>query len=80
MKGKMRVLNARGDTAIEWDTEDEASVKEAEKQYEALQRRRMVGFAIQTAKGTKREGRQLDQFEPQEEEILMVPQIAGGSF
>jgi len=78
----MRILSARGDTAVEWDAaraavadpEALAAVREAERVFNEQKARGATAFKV--SPGTPAE--RLDVFDPQVEQIIVVPRVAGG--
>lgn len=71
MKHKMIILNSGGDSKMEWDPSYEAEIAQARTEFEALKTKGYVAFSPQ-AKA------RLDSFQPEQEEILMVPRLVGG--
>lgn len=82
---KLRVLNSSGDTVVEWnrrlleteDSETKAAVKEAERIFEEQRARGATAFIVKP--GTNDASKRIDAFDPSAEEIIIVPQIVGGS-
>jgi hypothetical protein len=79
---KMRVLSARGDTVLEWDgrkveTQDAealAAVREAERIFDEQRARGATAFRVAPGRPAER----IDEFDPQAEQIVVVPRVAGG--
>lgn len=79
---RLRVLSARGDTAVEWDEkklevgdpEALAAVREAERIFEEQRARGATAFKVAPDKPAER----IDQFDPKAEQIIIVPRVAGG--
>lgn len=79
---KLRVLSSRGDTVIEWDEkkvalgdpEAVAAVREAERIFEEQRARGATAFVVSPDKPAQR----IDTFDPQAEQVVMVPRVAGG--
>ncbi len=79
---RMRVLSARGDTVLEWDErklqtgdhEALAAVREAERIFEEQRSRGATAFKVEPDKPAQR----IDTFDPQAEQVVMVPRVAGG--
>ncbi|MBX5492271.1 MAG: hypothetical protein IRZ14_14040 [Chloroflexi bacterium] len=79
---KLRVLSSRGDTVIEWDEkkvalgdpEAVAAVREAERIFEEQRARGATAFVVTPDKPAQR----IDTFDPQAEQVVMVPRVAGG--
>ena len=80
---KLRLLSARGDTAVEWDLreaeagepEARAAVREAERIFEEARRRGATAFKVEAGRPAER----LDRFDPRAEEVVIVPRVAGGA-
>jgi hypothetical protein len=79
---KMRVLSARGDTVVEWDSrkveagEAEAlsAVREAERIFAEQRARGATAFRVAPDRPAER----IDEFDPRAEQIVVVPRVAGG--
>lgn len=79
---KLRVLSAKGDTAVEWDQkrvetgdpEAVAALREAERIFEEQRAKGATAFKVEP----DRPARRLDQFDPEAEQIIVVPRVAGG--
>jgi hypothetical protein len=72
---EMRIMGGSGDTKVMWDSEQEAEVENARRTFNDLRGRGYAAFAVRTS-GEK--GRQVTEFDPEAEKLIMVPQIAGG--
>ena len=80
--GILRVLSRNGDDQHQWsqtavkagDTEAIAAVKEAERIFREQRARGAV--AVRVAPGKPAE--KIDQFDPNAQEIVMVPRVVGG--
>jgi hypothetical protein len=78
----LRVLSARGDTAVEWDQERVAAgdpealaaVREAERIFEEQRARGATAFKVTPDSPAQR----TDQFDRTAEQIILVPRVAGG--
>jgi hypothetical protein len=78
----LRVLCAKGDTAVEWDgrkleagdAEALAAVREAERIFLEQRARGATAFKIATDRPAER----LDEFDPKAEQIVVVPRVSGG--
>ncbi len=78
----MRILSARGDTAVEWDAakftegdpEARAAVAEAERLFQELKAKGATAFTVRPGRPAER----LDVFDPLAEQIVIVPRVAGG--
>jgi hypothetical protein len=73
--GLLRVLCGRGDAKIEWDTEKEDAVKEAERIFHENVARGYASFRVDTGVDT---ATRIDQFERDATEIVQIPRIVGG--
>ncbi len=79
---KLRVLSSRGDTIVEWDEKRVelgepdalAAVREAERIFEEQRARGATAFVVAPDKPAER----IDKFDPNVEQIVMVPRVAGG--
>jgi hypothetical protein len=65
-----------GDTRIIWDSENEVEVANARRSFEELVGRQ--GYAAFAVKGDGEKGRQIRQFDPNTEKLILAPAIAGG--
>ena len=76
MKGELRVLDpSKGDIKLVWDSENEDEVELAEKQFDEAKKK---GFLAFKAKKDGSKGKQITEFDPESEKIIMTPPIAGG--
>ena len=79
---KLRVLSGKGDTAVEWDLKRAEAgdpdaveaVREAERIFEAQRQRGATAFKVMPDQPARR----LTRFDPQVEQIIVVPRVAGG--
>lgn len=76
--GTIRMMTpAAGDEEIQWDPEDESSVKTAKNKFEELK-----GKGFKLFKGVKeeitRKGEEAKEFDPAEKQYIAVPAMAGG--
>ena len=79
---KLRVLSSRGDTVVEWDEKKVelgdpdalAAVREAERIFDEQRARGATAFVVTPGKPAQR----VDTFDPQADQVLMVPRVAGG--
>lgn len=79
---KLRILSHQGDTTVEWDTkgaevgDPEAleAIKEVERVFEEQRAKGATAFKVEQGQPAVK----LDRFDPQAEQIFMVPRIAGG--
>jgi hypothetical protein len=80
--GQLRIMSHHGDTRVTWDAqkaaegdvEAAAAVREAERIF--AEHRAQGGTAFAVEEGAK--PRVIERFEPEAEQIVMVPRIAGG--
>ncbi len=78
--GKLRVLSRQGDTAVEWggrrvkDPEAQEAVRQAERLFNEERAKGATAFRVATGKPATR----IDEFDPEAEQIVVVPRIAGG--
>jgi hypothetical protein len=80
--GMLRILSRRGDTRLTWnrpnamagDAEARAAVLEAERIFAHEQKRGATAFRVEQGKPIER----LAQFDPQAEQIVIVPRVIGG--
>ena len=78
----LRIMNSSGDRSVRWDREGVevgdpeaiAAVREAERLFEEARARGATGFRVTTGKPAER----IERFDPDAEQIIMVPQVAGG--
>lgn len=78
----MRILSGKGDTSVEWDqrraetgdAEAVAAIREAERIFEEHRQKGATAFKIEQGKTAVR----MDQFDPEVEQILVVPRVVGG--
>jgi len=71
--GKVRILNREGDSEIQWNKEDPASLEAAKVIVEDLQKQGNAAFAKKNG-----ETALVRQFDPDAEEILIVKPLVGG--
>lgn len=78
----LRVLSARGDSLVTWDTEKveegnleaRAAVEEAERVFERERARGSTAFRVEAGKPAER----IEKFDQTAEQTVIVPMIAGG--
>jgi hypothetical protein len=78
----LRVLSARGDSAVEWDPERVAlgdpealaAVREAERIFEEQRAKGATAFKVAPGQPAQR----IDEFDRTAEQIILVPRVAGG--
>ena len=74
--GSMRVMGRTGDIKITWDPENAVEVSRAREVFNENIKKGWAAFQVKRAGG---KGKQVKEFDPQVEEILFVPPIAGGA-
>lgn len=80
--GVLRVLSHHGDDRVAWDRtaviagdpEAIAAVKEAERIFEEQRQRGATAVKVSTGRPAER----INKFDPEAEQILMVPRVVGG--
>jgi len=80
--GMLRVISKRGDDRVQWNEQDAqagdaeamAAVREAERIFALERARGATAFRVEPGKSAER----LEQFDPQAEQIILVPQVVGG--
>lgn len=80
--GVLRVLSHHGDDRLAWDQraavagdpEAVAAVKEAERIFEEQRQRGATAVKVATGRPAERIGK----FDPEAEQILMIPRVVGG--
>ena len=78
----MRILSARGDTVVEWDSEKVetsdpealAAVREAERVFAEQRARGATAFKVEPGRSAVR----IDEFDPKVQQVVIVPRVAGG--
>ena len=78
----MRILSARGDTVVEWDSEKVetgdpealAAVREAERVFAEQRARGATAFKVEPGRPAVR----VDEFDPKVEQMVIIPRVAGG--
>jgi hypothetical protein len=78
----LRIMNSSGDRSVRWDRgkvqvgdpEAMAAVREAERVFEEAKARGATGFKVTPGRPAER----IEQFDPEAEQIIVVPQVAGG--
>ncbi len=78
----LRVMNAGGDRSVRWDPkqvqagdpEAAAAVKEAERLFNEARSRGATAFNVAPGRPAER----METFDPEAEQIVVVPQVAGG--
>lgn len=80
--GMLRIISKRGDDRLHWnvqdslagDTEAMNAVREAERIFARERARGAAAFRVDPAKPIER----IEQFDPQAEQIIMIPRVVGG--
>ena len=80
--GMLRVISKRGDDRVQWDElsaqagdpEAIAAIREAERIFAQERVRGATAFRVETGKPAER----IEQFDPQAEQIILVPRVVGG--
>ena len=80
--GMLRIISKRGDDRLLWNAEDalagdaeaKAAVQEAERIFAKEQAKGATAFQVEPGKPIER----VEQFDPQVEQIVMVPRVVGG--
>ena len=75
MNGEMSILGREGDTKLIWSSENADEVAQARKTFEELTKK---GFSAFTVKGMGGQGERITKFDPEEEKMILVPQLHGG--
>jgi hypothetical protein len=78
----LRIMNSSGDRSVRWDRERVqvgdpealAAVREAERLFEEARSRGATGFRVIPGQPAER----IEHFDPEAEQIIVVPQVAGG--
>jgi hypothetical protein len=74
--GTMAVLSGAGDSKITWSARRPDEVAAARAHFRELRGKRYLAFKTEGREGRK--GSQIDEFDPELENILMVPPSVGG--
>lgn len=73
--GSMNVMDASGHTRVTWNKNVPTEVAIAKAAYEQAVKGGAQGFSVRSDGS---QGRRLDSFDPNAEEIMMVPRLQGG--
>ncbi len=73
--GTMRIMGSDGDTKLIWDSTKKDEVDSAKKTFKDLTGKGYKAFAV---KKSGAQGEMVDEFDPDMEKIILVPQIRGG--
>lgn len=71
----MHVLDKTGHTSTTWDSENEAEVKAARETFNAMTAKNYRAFKVRP---NGLQGERMDTFDPKAEQMVLVPQLAGG--
>ncbi len=80
--GILRVISKRGDDRVHWNEQDTqvgdaealAAIREAERIFAHERKSGATAFRVATGQPAER----LEQFDPQAEQIILVPRVVGG--
>jgi len=80
--GMLRVISKRGDDRVQWNEQDAeagdaeaiAAIREAEHIFAEERARGATAFRVGTGKPAER----IERFDPQAEQIILVPRVVGG--
>lgn len=75
MNGEMSILGREGDTKLIWSSENADEVAQARKTFDELTKK---GFSAFTVKRMGGQGERITKFDPEEEKMILVPQLHGG--
>ena len=74
-KHQIRKIDFSGDTKTIWDPDNEDEVAAARRTFDELKGK---GYAAFSVKGDGEKNESLEEFDPEEGKIIMVPPIRGG--
>jgi len=80
--GMLRVISKQGDDRVQWNAQDAqaddaeaiAAIREAERIFAHERARGATAFRVEAGKHAER----IEKFDPQAEQIILVPQVIGG--
>ncbi len=80
--GLLRVISKRGDDRVQWNEQDAqagnaealAAIREAERIFAEERASGATAYRVEVSKPAER----IEQFDPQAEQIILVPKVAGG--
>jgi len=72
---EMMVLDASGDTRIQWNPRRPDEVAAARKRFDELKAKHYTAFKVNRAGN---QGEQMEGFDPEEERCIFVPRMVGG--
>lgn len=74
--GEIHVMDPKqGDLKLIWDADNKDEVELARKQFEEAKKKDFLAFK---AKKDGSKGKQIEEFDPESERIIMTPPVAGG--
>lgn len=74
--GEMIKLDDTGDSKFMWDSDNDAEIKAAKKQFETLKKEGYVPYSVK--KDGSRGAKLVGDFDPDLEKLIMVPGLVGG--
>lgn len=72
--GILRRMGKQGDVPTKWELNDEGSIQVARERFDDAMKNRMLAFDMDEGEGSR-----IKEFDPNAREIVLIPQIAGGS-
>lgn len=72
---EINVMDPTGHTKHIWDASNESEVEAARELYESLTEKGYRAFHVKITGG---EGKRMDEFDPDAEKMILVPQLRGG--
>jgi len=76
MQGEISILDKSGDTKVIWDSTKPDEVEVAKDTFTKLKKKGYLAFEFLGKDGSK--GKQVKEFDPDAERIIMSPAIVGG--
>jgi hypothetical protein len=73
---EIAIMDSSGDTKLIWDAENEDETLAARETFNKLKKKGFNAYSV--GKKGQRVGDPLDEFDPDEEKIIMVPAMQGG--
>jgi hypothetical protein len=73
--GMLHILDNTGDTKIIWDSKNEDEVENAKEQFDRLKKKGFLAFSV-NKDGSK--NKQIHEFDPDAEKIILSPPLVGG--
>jgi hypothetical protein len=73
--GQLRIMNGSGDTKLIWEADNAAEVENARRTFTDLKAKKFKAFSV---KKDGESGKEITEFDPALEKIIMIPQIMGG--